>query len=307
MVARVIFLGSPAFALPSLQALVKTFNVVGIVTQPDRPAGRGRELKSPPVKKIAKELGIPLIQSENIHKPSSLNQLSEWDAEILIVAAFGQILKKDVLELTEYGCINVHASLLPRWRGAAPINAAIYHGDEDTGITIMKMDEGLDTGMIISQQVIPILEADNAGTLSEKLADLGGEMLLDTLPRYISGEITPLPQDDSKATYAPMLKKEDGHLDFTQSAEQLSRKIRAYYPWPGTFMKWGEQNLKIHKAHFSNQKSGEPGHTIKHGNLPAVFTADGILILDEVQPAGKKRMSGQIFLNGARNWGETPI
>jgi methionyl-tRNA formyltransferase len=296
-------MGSPDFALPSLHSLAKTCKVVGVVTQPDRPAGRGREMKSPPVKTLAKELGLTVIQPDNIHAPASMSQLIEWKADILIVAAFGQILKKKVLELTRHGCINVHASLLPRWRGAAPINAAIYHGDKETGITIMKIDEGLDTGPIISQQTIPILEADDAGSLSEKLATLGGDLLVETLPRYITGEITPFPQEDAKASYAPMLKKEDGYLDFTQTAEQLARKVRAYSPWPGTFMTWADKPLKVHKAHVSDRGSGIAGQTIRQGNLPGIVTADGILILDEVQPAGKKRMPGQIFLNGARNWG----
>jgi len=223
------------------------------------------------------------------------------------VAAFGQILKKKVLELTRHGCLNVHASLLPRWRGAAPINAAIYHGDKEAGITIMKIDEGLDTGPIFSQRAIPILESDDAGSLSEKLATLGGDLLIETLPRYITGEITPELQDNSKATYAPMLKKEDGSLDFTQTAEQLARKVRAYSPWPGTFMTWADKSLKVHKAHASNRGSGKPGQTIRYGDNPGVATADGILILDEVQPAGKKRMPGTTFLNGARNWGTSTI
>lgn len=296
-------MGSPEFALPSLRSLVKEYKVVGVVTQPDRPAGRGREMKSPPVKKLAQELGLVVIQPDNIHNPTSMTQLSDWKADLIIVAAFGQILKKKLLELTKYGCVNVHASLLPRWRGAAPINAAIYHGDEETGITIMKMDEGMDTGPIINQQAIPILETDDAGLLSEKLSDLGGDLLMETLPRYIRGEITPLSQDENRATYAPMLKKKDGLLDFTQPAEQLARKIRAYSPWPGTFMTWADKILKVHKAHASNRVSGKPGQTIRHDNLPGVVTSDGVLILDEVQPAGKKTMSGKTFLNGARNWG----
>jgi methionyl-tRNA formyltransferase len=261
-------------------------------------------MKSPPVKILANELDIPVIQPENIHITSSIDELSEWEADVIIVAAFGQILRKKILELKRHGCLNVHASLLPRWRGAAPINAAIYHDDDNTGITIMKMDEGLDTGPILSQEAIPILETDEAGILSKKLAELGGELLIKTLPRYISGEITPTPQNDSKATYAPMLKKEDGNLDFTQTAEQLARKVRAYSPWPGTFMSWQEKFLKVHKTHTIDSKIRKPGQTVIQGKLPGVVTADGILILDEVQPAGKKRMTGQTFLNGARNWGK---
>jgi methionyl-tRNA formyltransferase len=303
MSTKVIFLGSPEFALPSLRSLVDTCNVVGVVTQPDRPAGRGRGLKSPPVKLLALELALPIIQPDNIHNSTSMAQLSAWGADIIVVAAFGQILKNEVLELTKFGCINVHASLLPRWRGAAPINAAILHGDKETGITLMKMDEGLDTGPIISQQAIPISRRDDAGALSEKLAELGGEVLVNTLPRFVSGEITPIAQDDSLATYAPMLKKEDGLLEFSQTTEQLAMKVRAYSPWPGTFMIWGGKTLKIHKAHISDGDSGKPGQTTRQGNLPGVICTDGILILDEIQPAGKKRMSGQVFLNGARDWG----
>jgi methionyl-tRNA formyltransferase len=303
MSTKVIFLGSPEFALASLQFLTDIYNVVGVVTQPDRPAGRGRALKSPPVKTLAQELALPFIQPENIHSPKSMTQLSAWGADIIVVTAFGQILKNEILELTKYGCINVHASLLPRWRGAAPINAAILHGDKETGITIMKMDEGLDTGPIISQRAIPISSSDDAGTLSEKLAELGGELLVETLPGFIAGEITPLTQDDGFVTYAPMLQKDDGMLDFFQPVEQLARKVRAYSPWPGTFMNWGGKTLKIHKAHISDGDSGKPGQTTRQGNLPGVICADGVLILDEVQPAGKKRMSGQVFLNGARDWG----
>jgi methionyl-tRNA formyltransferase len=304
MNTRVIFMGSPDFAIPSLKAVASIFEVVGVVTQPDRPAGRGRQLKSPPIKTLAIELGLTVIQPKRVNTSETINLIIEKKTDVIIVAAFGQILKKEVLDIPRYGCINVHASLLPRWRGAAPINAVIYHGDTETGITIMKMDEGLDTGPIISQQSIQIDPTDDAGLLSKKLAELGGELILETLPQYLTGEITPLPQDDSKATYAPMLTKDDGLLDFTQSAEQLARKVRAYSPWPSTYMNWADKILKIHKAHAFEQASGQPGQTTRQENLPGVYTSDGVLILDEVQPAGKNRMPGKVFLNGARDWGD---
>jgi methionyl-tRNA formyltransferase len=304
MNTRVIFMGSPDFAIPSLKAVASIFEVVGVVTQPDRPAGRGRQLKSPPIKTLAIELGLTVIQPKRVNTSETINLIIEKKTDVIIVAAFGQILKKEVLDIPRYGCINVHASLLPRWRGAAPINAVIYHGDTETGITIMKMDEGLDTGPIISQQSIQIDPTDDAGLLSKKLAELGGELILETLPQYLTGEITPLPQDDSKATYAPMLTKDDGLLDFTQSAEQLARKVRAYSPWPGTYMHWADKILKIHKAHAFEQASGQPGQTTRQENLLGVFTSEGVLILDEVQPAGKNRMPGKVFLNGARDWGD---
>jgi methionyl-tRNA formyltransferase len=303
MTTRVIFMGSPDFAIPSLKAVAKNNKVVGVVTQPDRPAGRGRQLKSPPIKKLAQELNLPIFQPLRVHNSKTIYQITAWKPDLIVVAAFGQILKKNVLEIPKFGCINVHASLLPRWRGAAPINAAIYHGDTETGITIMKMDEGLDTGPIISQQTIQIDPSDNAGKLSNKLAEIGGRLIVETLPRYLSGDITPLPQDDSKATYAPMLKKEDGLLDFTKSSEQLVRKVKAFSPWPGTFLDWDDKIIKVHTAHAYYQASGQPGQTTRQGNLPGIFTIDGVIILDEVQPAGKNKMPGKVFLNGAKAWG----
>jgi methionyl-tRNA formyltransferase len=303
---RLVFMGSPEFAVPSLAALVDSYEVAGVVTQPDRPAGRGRSLKPPPVKLTAQENHIPLIQPSSLRKnPVAIAQLKEWAPDAIIVAAFGQILRQDVLELAEFGCINVHASLLPRWRGAAPINATLLHGDAKTGVTIMKMDAGVDTGPVLSQRSIEIEEGDNAGTLSDKLANLGAELLLDTLPKYFSGELKPQPQDQAKAVYAPMLKKEDGLLDFTQPAAQLARQVRAYFPWPGTYTTWNGQTFKIQQAHAVKGENGPPGKpTIYQGN-PAFSTAQGLLVLDMVQPAGKKAMRGAQFLMGARNWIES--
>ena len=219
-----------------------------------------------------------------------------------MVAAYGQILRPSVLNLPRYGCINVHASLLPRWRGASPVQHAILAGDEETGVTIMLMDEGLDTGPILSQRRIPIAPDDTGATLSAKLAHLGAELLLETLPRYLAGEIRPQRQDDSQATYAPLLKKEDGRLDFARPAEELARKVRAFDPWPGTFMEWPGGMLKVLRAEAVAAPSPAPGKRLAFRGFPAVGTAEGILVLRQVQPAGKRPMPGDAFLRGARGW-----
>ncbi len=210
----VVFMGSPDFSLPTLRALSQAYDVVGVVTQPDRASGRGRELKAPPVKTLALELGIPVMQPEKLRQPEAMEQLRAWSPDLIVVAAFGQILRKDVLELPRFGCINVHASLLPRWRGAAPINAAILHGDEETGVTIMIMDVGLDTGPMLSKRSIRLTRDDTAGSAFEKLSRLGADLLIETLPDYLSGKLTPAPQPEEGVTYAPMIKKEEGRLGF---------------------------------------------------------------------------------------------
>jgi len=309
MVARIVFMGSPEFSLNTLKALVKGYSVVGVVTQPDRQAGRGRSLKPPPIKTLAQELDLPIIQPQKLSDPDTVEQLRDWKPDLIVVAAYGQILKPGVLDLSLYGCVNVHASLLPRWRGASPIQAAILHGDQETGITIMDMDIGMDTGPIISQRIIPIQPDDNSGTLSESLSILGAELLMDTLTPLLKGELTPIPQDNALATYAPMLKKKDGQLDFTHPAEYLARQVRAFYPWPGSFTYWQEQVLKIRMAHVPPLDeiidfSTSPGTRTIYHNLPAFGTSEGLLVLDQVQPSGKKTMSGKAFLQGARGWAE---
>ncbi len=294
-------MGSPDFALPTLRALAGHYELVGVVTQPDRASGRGRELKPPPVKILAQELGIPIIQPEKLKQPEAIEQLRAWKPDLIVVAAFGQILRKDVLDLPRFGCINVHASLLPRWRGAAPINAAILHGDGETGITIMKMDVGLDTGPILSQRSLRLTRDDTAGSVIESLSRLGAELLIETLPDYLSGTIQPVPQPEEGSTYASMLKKEEGKLDFTRPAEELERRVRAFNPWPGAFMDFDGALLKVHRTHVE-QGEAEVGQRLVYRNLPALGAGGGLLILDEVQPAGKKSMSGKSFLAGARNW-----
>jgi methionyl-tRNA formyltransferase len=205
------------------------------------------------------------------------------------------------LELPRFGCINVHASLLPRWRGAAPVHAAILHGDEETGVTIMKMDTGLDTGPILSQNSIRLTRSDTTGSVTETLSRLGADLLIETLPGYLSGKLQPIPQPEEGATYAPMLKKEQGRLDFTQPALVLERKVRAFNPWPGAFMELDGTMLKVHRAHVE-EGNAQAGRRLVYRGQPAVGAGSGILILDEVQPAGKRSMSGKSFLAGVRNW-----
>lgn len=299
---RIVFMGSPEFAVPTLQALAEAYPVVGVVTQPDKPAGRGRKPTPPPVKRIAEALGLPVMQPRRLRAPEAYEQLAAWQPDLIVVAAYGQILRPNVLALPRYGCINVHASLLPRWRGASPIQHAILHGDAETGITIMLMDEGMDTGPILTQEALPIAPDDTAGTLSPKLSALGARLLLETLPGYLAGDIQPRPQPEEGVTYAPLLKKEDGRLDFTEPAAALARRVRAFNPWPGTFTEWQGKLLKIHRAHAAPQPSPGAGERLVVEGRPAIGTGEGVLVLDEVQPAGKKPMPGEVFLRGARGW-----
>lgn len=304
MIQRIVFMGSPDFAVPVLRALNGNYPIAGVVTQPDRQAGRGRLMQSSPVKLLALDLGLAVIQPEKLRQPEAMDQLARWAPDLIVVAAFGQILRPAVLDLPRYGCINVHASLLPRWRGAAPIQAALLAGDPETGVTIMQMDQGVDTGAILSQRALPIDELDTAGTLFNKLAPLGAELLMETLPDYFAGKLLPQPQDDSRATYAPMLKKEDGRLDFSLPAEELVRRVRAFHPWPGAFFEWQGGLLKIHQAHAETGQA-PAGKPLVHRRQAAVGTGTGILVLDLIQPAGKKPMDGEAFLTGARQWGIT--
>ena len=294
-------MGSPDFALSTLRALAQQYDVVGVITQPDRASGRGRERKAPPVKTLALELGLSVMQPEKLRLPPAMEQLRAWNPDLIVVAAFGQILKKEVLDLPRFGCINVHASLLPRWRGAAPINAAILHGDQETGVTIMKMDVGLDTGPMLSQRSIRLTPDDTAGSVFEKLSTLGADLLIETLPDYLSGRLTPTPQPEGGVTYAPMLKKEAGRLDFGHDVHELERRVRAFNPWPGAFMDFDGALLKVHRARVE-AGDASVGKRLVHQNQPAVGARGGLLILEEVQPAGKKTMSGRAFLAGARNW-----
>ena len=300
---RIAFMGTPDFAVPSLTKLAEHFTVAGVITQPDRPSGRGRKLISPAVKRIAEELGLETFQPDDINLPSSLNVILDWSVDLICVAAFGQLLKTPLLEMPISGCLNVHASLLPRWRGASPINASILAGDTHSGVTIMKMGPGLDDGPILAQESVAIGPEETAGILSDRLAELGGDLLIKTIPAYLLNKIDPQPQDPDLATYARLLKKKSGELDFSQSAADLTRKVRAYSPWPGTFTTWEDKRLLIHESSSIPVSSPGAGVFINHEGKPAIGTGKGILILETLQLAGKKSVSGEEFLNGTPSWG----
>jgi methionyl-tRNA formyltransferase len=301
MEKRIVFMGSPEFALPSLRALAKNWNVVGAVTQPDRAAGRGQKLKVSSVKVLAQELGLPVLQPKSLREPEAIQLIRNLSPDVIVVVAFGQILRQEVLSIPPFGCINVHASLLPRWRGAAPIQSAILH-DEITGVSIMKMDQGLDTGPILRQRELLTRNDITMKDLSNQLAHLGAELLVETLPQYFSGAIEPQYQNEEEATYAPMLKKTDGELDLNKSGEYLIKQIRAFQPWPGSYGFFRDSQLKVFRAHFISQERVIPGKPYIINDQPAWGTRDGLLVLDEVQLAGKKRMSGEQFLRGAQDW-----
>lgn len=299
---KIVFMGSPDFAVPTLEALAKYFNVIGVVTQPDKPKGRSRTPVPPPVKIAASELQIPLIQPRRVRESEPMDTLRSWNPDVIVVAAFGQILRPELLELPPYGCINVHGSLLPRWRGAAPIQHAILNGDPITGITIMRMDAGIDTGEILSQAEMDIPSEATTETLSQSMAVLGANLLVKTLPAYVKGSIKCHQQDDEGATYASMIKKADGLLDLSQSSYSLERQIRAYHPWPGTYTFFYDKILKVYSSKVINIPSPGEGNRFIHESFPAIGTQDGALQLTEVQLAGKKRIAGKDFLRGAQDW-----
>jgi methionyl-tRNA formyltransferase len=302
--ANVIFMGTPKFAVPSLIALDETQDVVGVVTQPDRPAGRGRDLRLSPIKQEALKRDRPLFQPQSLRTPEAQARLRAWQPDVIVVTAFGQILTPDVLELAPHGCLNVHASLLPRWRGAAPVAAAILAGDEITGVTVMKMDAGLDTGPIVAQREEPIRSDDTRAALGKRLSQLGAELLAETLPGYLAGEITPRPQREEEATYADQLRKEDGRLDWTEPAVALERRMRAFTPWPGTFTTWQGRRLKILQAEPlpERRSEAEPGMVIDLDEGCGVVTGEGVLRLEKVQLAGKRAMVIDVFLPGQRDF-----
>jgi len=314
---RLIFMGTPQFAVPVLEALAAArapgrlvpegAEIVAVVTRPDKPAGRGRGVVMSPVKEQALALGLPVWQPGPLRRPENLEELQRLAPDVIVVAAFGQILRREVLELPHSGCINVHASLLPRHRGASPIAGAILAGDQETGVTIMLMDEGLDTGAMLAQRSIPVAPDDTTGTLTEKLSHLGAELLLETLPRWLSGALTPQPQDEARATHTRLLKKEDGVIDWQLHADVLARQVRAYTPWPGTATTWRGKALKVLRATAleSGESAGqaEPAGKVSLQMLDgmkalAVRCGQGLLRLDMIQLEGKRALSADEFLRG---------
>jgi methionyl-tRNA formyltransferase len=299
---RIVFMGSPTFGLPALRWLAATHELVGVVTQPDRPAGRGRKLVPPPVKVLALELGLPTMQPARLREATAVDQLRVWNPELIVVAAFGQILRSEVLQLPARGCVNLHASLLPRHRGAAPIPAAILAGDTETGITLMRMDEGVDTGPILAQEKLIVAADDTALSLGAQLAELAGTTVERHLPSFSLGELPERRQPDAGATYAPPLRKADGRLNFALSAISLERRVRAFHPWPGTFAIWQGEPLKVLRARPLADWGSPPvipGTVFIHPQGMAVTCGEGSLLLVEVHPTGKRPMAGEAFLRGA--------
>lgn len=300
---RIVFMGTPEFAVPSLEALLASEDqVVGIVTQPDRPKGRGHELASPPVKLVAQRAGIPFLQPLKIRTPDFLEALAAWKPDLIAVTAYGRILHAPILNLPPKGCVNVHGSLLPKYRGAAPVQWAVINGETETGITTMLMDEGMDTGSMLLQERIPILPDDTAGTVAPRLAELGGRLLVETIRQLKAGAITPRVQDHTQATMAPLLKKEDGLLDWGMSAQSIVNRVRGMSPWPGAYTFYGQERWNIWKAAAVQEPAhGQPG-TILMGAKQSlkVATGKGVLELLEIQTANSKRMSVGQFLAGHR-------
>lgn len=313
MSVRIIFMGTPDFAVPALKALLapsadQAYEVVAVVTQPDRPSGRGKKLTPSPVKVTAAGAGVEVLQPETLRSEEVVAELAAYQPDLMVVAAFGQILRKNVLTLPAHGCINIHASLLPRWRGAAPVIAAIRAGDVETGITLMQMDEGLDTGPIIAQRAIPIRPTHTGGLLTDELAHLGAALLLDTLPAWLAGEITVQPQDNKLATLAPRLKKEEGIIDWTRTAVEIERHVRAFQPWPGTFTYGPRGQFKVLAVAVAPEVSGpplvSPGTVFSHNRGVYATTGQGVLRLIRVQPAGKTEMTAEAMVNGQPElWG----
>ena len=299
---KIVFMGTPDFAVPSLQACIDSdvADVVGVVTQPDRPAGRGNKLKPPPVKVAAEVAGIPLFQPKSLRKYEAAEQIRDWEPDLIVVTAFGQILRPHVLDLPRLGCVNVHASLLPRWRGAAPIQAAILGGDKQTGVTLMHMDVGLDTGDMLFVEAFDLDPAETASTLHDKLAQLGYDMLLKHLPDIAAGAINPIQQPEDGVTYAAKIDKSDGKIDWSQSAELIERRHRAMTPWPGSFTAWQGKNLKVKgMTLLPIDHPQEPAGTVlKIEDDIVVVTGDGLIRLDEIQLEGKKRTEPLSFING---------
>ena len=293
-------MGTPHFAVPSLRALHEAgHEISGVITQPDRRKGRGKKVVPPPVKDTALSLGIPVYQPDNPNTEDFLHQLAALSPNVIVTVAFGHLLKEQILNLPPHGCLNVHASLLPKYRGAAPIAWAIFNGEEVTGVTIMKMDEGMDTGPILAVREEVIRPDDTTETLGQRLSEIGAALIVETLDKWLAGRITPVPQDPHHATYAPPLKKSDGKIDWTRPAAEIERQIRAMTPWPGAFTTIEGKMLKIFKAEVvDTDEAMEPGQSLITNDAWRVATGNGALELLEIQLEGKKRQNIHTFLKG---------
>ncbi len=298
---RIVFFGTPEFALPSLQALIAGRDpVIGVVCQPDKPAGRGQQLAAPPVKQAALRAGLQVFQPDKLRAPDALETLASWAPDLIVVAAYGKILPKVVLDLPPRGCINVHASLLPKYRGAAPIQWAILRGEKHTGVTIMRINERMDAGDILLHEPTDIGPRETYGELQARLADIGALALMKAIAGLHSGTLLPQPQQEDEMTLAPMIRKEEGRIDWAQPAAYLERMVRAFSPWPSAYTSLGTKQLKIHQAHIASSTAGAvPGAVVALREGIAVATGDGVLVLDEVQLEGRKRLPAADFARGA--------
>lgn len=312
---RIIYMGTPLFAVPVLEALIKNampgqvlpegYEIVTVITRIDKPAGRGKEIVYSPVKQVALSHGIPVWQPGSLKRSENIEALAAYHADLYIVAAFGQILPQAVLDQPRYGTLNIHASLLPKYRGVSPISAAILQGDTETGVTIMLLDADVDTGPMLLKRSIPIAEDDTTGSLTIKLAELGARALLEALPPWVQGKIKPQPQDEQLASYTHMLRKEDGEIDWNRPAAELARAVRAYTPWPSAYTYWRGRLLKIVSAHAVGS---EPSEEVKPGTVRlrkengeqvlSVVTGNDLLLVNNLQLEGRKAMSASEFVRG---------
>ncbi len=298
---RVLFLGTPSFAVRPLQRLVEAgYEIVGVVTQPDRPAGRSRTLQPPPVKQAALELGLPVLQPETLRDDAVVAQLRALQPDAGVVAAYGEILRRAVLELPPLGYLNIHPSLLPLYRGPSPVAAAILQGDSVTGVSIIRLERAMDAGPILAQATLPLDPSARTGPVTEQLFAIGADLLVGVLPLYAAGELVPEPQDHARATVTRMQVKEDGRLDWNLPALVLERTVRAYDPWPGAWTTWEGQQIKILQASVEAQIVDSTPGTILDAPGLLVATGDGALHLREVQPAGKRPMAGADWKRGQR-------
>lgn len=298
---KIIFMGTPDFSVGTLEALVEAgHEVVLAVTQPDKPKGRGKEMQFTPVKECAMKYNIPVFQPRKVREPECIEELRKYNADIMVVVAFGQLLPKEILEMTPYGCVNVHASLLPKYRGAAPIQWAIIDGEEVTGVTTMQMNEGLDTGDMLLKVEIPIEAKETGGSLFDKLSDAGAKLCVETLDKLEKKEITPIPQGETTTAYAKMLDKQVGNIDWTKSAVEIERLIRGLTPWPSAYTNWNGKVMKIWDAQALDGASDVLPGTIAQVDKEAFYvqTGKGFLKVCELQIPGKKRMDAAAFMRG---------
>ncbi|EOA8959038.1 methionyl-tRNA formyltransferase [Vibrio harveyi] len=304
---RIVFAGTPDFAARHLAALLSSeHEVIAVYTQPDRPAGRGKKLTASPVKTIALEHDIPVYQPENFKSDEAKQELADLNADIMVVVAYGLLLPQVVLDTPKLGCINVHGSILPRWRGAAPIQRSIWAGDAETGVTIMQMDIGLDTGDMLKIATLPIEASDTSASMYEKLAGLGPDALIDCLADIATGKAEPVKQDDELANYAKKLSKEEARIDWNDDAAHIERCVRAFNPWPMSHFEAAENSIKVWESRVTDQTSDKPAGTILQADKTGIYvaTGNGVLVLEQLQVPGKKAMSVQDILNSRASWFE---